>query len=262
MNELNEATEKQKPFDVKVVDKRFKESEIMPASQTDLVMTAIQKGFQPEFIEKMMALQERFEANEARRAYVSAMARFKASPLKIEKDKKVEFQAGGRTTKYSHADLATASEKINKALSNEGLSSGWKTDQQNGNITVTCTITHELGHSENTSLTAGPDTSGSKNAIQAIGSTIAYLERYTLLALTGLAAHGMDDDAQGEVEYITKDMQTEIHDLIKSTKANKAKVLEYLKAESVEKILLSEYGKAKVAFEAKGKSTREPGQEG
>lgn len=69
-----------------------------------------------------------------------------------------------------------------------------------------------------------------------------------------------------EVEYITIDMQTEINDLIKSTKADKSKVLKYLKAESVEKILLSDYGRAKVAFVAKQSvkqsSEREPGQEG
>jgi hypothetical protein len=52
-----------------------------------------------------------------------------------------------------------------------------------------------MGHSERTTLSATADTSGSKNSIQAIGSTVTYLQRYTLLAAVGLAAGG-DDDGQ------------------------------------------------------------------
>jgi hypothetical protein len=53
---------------------------------------------------------------------------------------------------------------------------------------VTCILTHEKGHSEETSLQGPPDTSGSKNSIQAVGSSVTYLCRYTLLAACGLAA--------------------------------------------------------------------------
>jgi hypothetical protein len=43
-------------------------------------------------------------------------------------------------------------------------------------------------------LTSGPDTSGSKNPIQALGSAVSYLQRYTLLSLAGLATEDQDDD--------------------------------------------------------------------
>lgn len=156
-----------------------------------LISTAIQNGAGIETLEKLMALQERHEANEARKAYHKAMAAFKANPPVIHKDATVTYN----NTSYDHATLANVTDTINKALSEHGLSAGWRTEQ-NGSITVICTITHELGHSESTSLSAPADKSGSKNAIQAIGSTITYLQRYTLLALTGLAAGGQDDDGQ------------------------------------------------------------------
>ena len=41
------------------------------------------------------------------------------------------------------------------------------------------------------------DTSGGKNNIQAMGSAVSYLERYTLLAITGLSTKEMDDDGRG-----------------------------------------------------------------
>jgi hypothetical protein len=57
-----------------------------------------------------------------------------------------------------------------------------------------------MGHSEETTLRAIPDTSGSKNSIQAIGSTVTYLQRYTLLAAVGMAAAGMDNDGRAADE--------------------------------------------------------------
>jgi hypothetical protein len=90
--------------------------------------------------------------------------------------------------------LAAVVDAVVASLSNHGLSHRWDTKQEGNLITVTCIITHKLGHSERTPLSASPDTSGSKNGIQAIGSTVTYLQRYTLMAATGLAASDQDDD--------------------------------------------------------------------
>jgi hypothetical protein len=61
-------------------------------------------------------------------------------------------------------------------------------------VKVTCKLTHKQGHSEEVTLEAPLDTSGGKNNIQAMGSSVSYLERYTLLAITGLATKEQDDD--------------------------------------------------------------------
>ena len=144
----------------------------------------------------LLDAQLKYEANEARKAYAVAMAAFKENPPKIIKDRTV----GYNKVSYSHASLANVTSCINKALSEHGLSASWVTSQVNGSVNVACKITHILGHSEETSLSAAPDTSGSKNAIQAIGSTVTYLQRYTLLALTGLATYDQDDDGKGSGE--------------------------------------------------------------
>ena len=186
--------------ELKVIDRRpsFDESPNLPvsASPNAVVIMAMQKNYTPELIEKMMALQERFEANEARKAYHGAIADFAANPPDIEKDKKVSYSTSKGTTAYSHAQLGTAAAKIQAALSPHGLHASWRTIQTDKSIKVVCRITHKLGHFEETDLSAGADDSGSKNSIQAIGSTISYLERYTLFALTGLASKDMDDDAK------------------------------------------------------------------
>jgi hypothetical protein len=225
-------------------------------SPAALMIEALAKGGNLEQLEKFMELQERYERNEARKAYHEAMAAFKADHPDIEKDKTVSFPVAGKTTSYTHASLGNVTTKINTALSAHGLSAGWKTEQEGGTIKVTCTITHRQGHSESTSLVAAPDTSGSKNSIQAVGSTISYLERYTILALTGLATHDMDDDGKlgEEPEYLNTDQQIEINDLIKEVKANETQFLAYMKSESVATIPAGQYKTALAALNAKKKA--------
>jgi len=210
-------------------------------SPAALMIMAIQNNLDLDKVEKAMALQQRYEANEARKAYHDAMAAFKANPPEIEKDQTVKYTAGNKVVEYRHASLANVTGKINAALSVHGLSAAWNVSQAEKQITVTCTVTHRLGHSESTSLHALPDDSGSKNAIQAVGSTISYLERYTLLALTGLATHEMDDDAQGEPEYINEAQITEMNNLITETKANLNLFLKHFGADSVEKFPATKY---------------------
>ena len=75
-----------------------------------------------------------------------------------------------------------------------GLSFRWRTDQRDANVFVTCIIAHKDGHYEETTLCAGPDTSGGKKSgIKAMGSTVTYLQRYTLKAAVGVAASHDDD---------------------------------------------------------------------
>jgi len=233
-----------------VVEK--KELEVVDNSPAAMIRTAVKGGANLEQLKGLLDLQERFEANEARKAYHKAMAAFKANSPKIDKDKTVAYG----NTKYNHASLANVTEKISAELSKHGLSASWST-KQNGQVLVTCKITHELGHSEETTLGAPSDTSGSKNAIQAIGSTITYLERYTLLALTGLATSDMDDDdgnAAGKpVEYIDEKEQGQILDYINELNAKLPKFLEYMKAEKVELILKSDFQKAITALESASK---------
>lgn len=218
-------------------------------SPAEMIKTAVAGGANLEHLEKLLTLQERYEANEARKAYHVAMADFKANPPKIDKDKTVKY----KDVKYNHASLANVVEKITIELSKHGLSASWRT-QQNGQIIVTCKITHILGHSEETSLSALADTTGSKNSIQAIGSTISYLERYTLLSILGLATYDLDDDAQSvNAEKITEEQMHNIRDqfIELGIEKKESAFLKYMGIEKLEDMLASDYAKAKTALDAK-----------
>lgn len=166
---------------------------VMGTNPGDLLAYAMQSGAPMETLEKFMALKERWEANEARKAYVAAMAEFKRNPPEILKDKHVEYTG----VSYDHASLGNVTAAICAGLAQHGFSHRWDVKQE-AKITVICTITHALGHAESVQMTAVADDSGKKNSIQQVASTVTYLQRYTLLAATGLAVQdGYDDDGRG-----------------------------------------------------------------
>jgi hypothetical protein len=103
----------------------------------------------------------------------------------------VRNATGHNSKKY--ADFAGIARVIDPILGQHGLSYRFRTVQTD-KIAVTC-ILFGHGHSEETTLSGPADASGSKNAIQAIGSTLTYLQRYSLVQMLGIAA-GDDDDGK------------------------------------------------------------------
>lgn len=172
------------------------------ATPAELLRMAMERGANLDMLERLMALQERHEANEARKAFTEGMTLFKAEPMEIFKRKQVEFVTrDGDTTRYKHAELSDVAEVVVPALARHGFSHRWDVRQEGGRIFVTCVVTHRMGHSESLTMDAAPDDSGKKNNIQRVASAVTYLQRYTLLGITGLATKGEDDDGAGAGEH-------------------------------------------------------------
>lgn len=164
-----------------------------------MLALAVVNGSSPEHVGQLMTLLERHEEREARKAYVLAMTEFKRNPVRIEKTRTAKIRAkdGQSTHSYKYANLADVCEQIVGNLAACGISHQWTTNQQDGLVKVTCTLTHELGHSHSTTLFSGLDETGSKNKLQALGSAVSYLQRYTLLAVCGIAVDDESDDDAG-----------------------------------------------------------------
>lgn len=161
-----------------------------------LVQSAMSMGAAPDpaTLRELMQLQREWEAGEAKRAYTEAMVALKRDlPAVLDRDKTVDFETSRGRTTYRHTTLAAAIDAVHAPLSEHGFSHSWVPNSDGKGVTVTCVLTHRDGHSEQTTLAAPPDTSGSKNPAQAIASTITLLQRYTLLALLGIATRDMTE---------------------------------------------------------------------
>lgn len=209
----------------------------------DMLARAVQSGADLDMIEKLMNLQERWEASNARKAFDAAIAGAKAKIPPIERN------ATGHNDKR-YADFSAIAKVVDPILSDFGLSYRFRTTQGD-RISVTCILSHKDGHSEETTLSGPPDASGSKNAIQAIGSTLTYLQRYSLVQMLGLAAARDDDGKAGASgPTITQEQADALRELIESTGKDRAKFLKWAKVEKIEDIRADLYDSCVAAIKA------------
>lgn len=163
-----------------------------------LVGAAMARGAEhidPATLRDLLAVQREWEAGEARKAYTRALAALKRDlPTVIAKDATVDFTGrNGQRTHYTHASLAGVMEAITEPLTRHGFSLSWEPATGERGVSVTCRLTHAEGHSETATLEAPPDTSGNKSPAQSIASTITLLQRYSALALLGIATADMKE---------------------------------------------------------------------
>ena len=221
------------------------------ATPMELLSNALSMGADITVLEKLMALQERHEATQARRAFEAAISAAKAEIPVINKNRKV----GYNKTAYDHEDLGEIARTVDPILSKHGLSYRFRTAQNGAVITVTCVIAHRDGHSEETSLNSNPDASGSKNAIQAMGSAITYLQRYLLKAALGLAA-SKDDDGKAANQGVTisDDQANTIMELLSETRTSAKSFCEHFGVDGVPLLPASKFAEAVQALNARRKA--------
>lgn len=161
-----------------------------------LVAAAMANSPTPDTIEKLLDLQRQWEADQAKRYFTAALIGLRHDlPSVIRRDKKVDFTSNRtkeRTT-YTHTSLGEVMDQITGPLATHGFSLAWKPRTERNIVYVTCILTHAAGHSEECTIDSPPDSSGRKGPAQAVASTITLLERYTALALLGIATADMDE---------------------------------------------------------------------
>ncbi len=221
---------------------------------TDMLSQALASGAGVEVIEKLMALRDRQEATMARRAFDEALAAAKAEIPVIAKNRKVDFSSQKGRTHYAYEDLGEIARTVDPILGKYGLSYRFRVKTEQGQVHVTCIVAHREGHFEETTLPAGYDQSGNKNSIQAVGSTITYLQRYTLKAALGLAASDDDDGSKAnekQIALITDEQRDRILDLIEQTDTDITQFCKVGKIDAIGEMLAADYESAVRLLEQK-----------
>jgi hypothetical protein len=208
----------------------------MPAILTPMEMLdrAISTGATPETLEKLLSLQERWEASQAKKAFHEAVAKAKAAFPTIVKHKEVKYSGNAG---FKHETLVGMAKLIDPILTEHGLSYRFRTASDETSVSVTFILSHILGHSEENTLSGPHDKSGGKNSIQAVGSSVMYLQRYTFKAGLGLAAADDDDaakvDTADAMEPITDEQATTLITEMDDAGADKQKFCEFFGIDGV-----------------------------
>jgi ERF superfamily len=184
-------------------------------------------------MERLLQMQERIVSRQAQVAYADALARLQPRLPRIGERGEIKNNAGGVQSRYAlWEDIV---EKIVPVMAEEGFSLSFRISMPDKLICVTGVLTHKMGHREETTLPLPADTSGSKNAVQAVASSVSYGKRYTASALLNLRTGELDDDAQS-MNPITDAQVTIIRGLLKEADANEAEFLKFWKLEALSEI--------------------------
>lgn len=175
-----------------------RENQAMDApNESATVLMVIQKaasdpGCDIEKLERLMAMHEKMQDRSAQAEFNKAMAEMQCDIPSI-----AERGKGHGTIKY--ATLEDINDVMKPIMQRYGFAISFKVVHAAGGVSVTGILMHRSGHREETTMLLPSDTSGSKNAVQAVGSSTSYGKRYVMCALLNITTRGEDDDGLAAV---------------------------------------------------------------
>ena len=194
------------------------ESALVAQAESATIMQVIQRAAADpqcdiEKMERLMAMHERMQAVNAQASFNAAMAEMQCELPSI-----AERGKGHGTVRY--ATLEDINDVIKPIMQKHGFAVSFKVEHAQAGISVTGILMHRQGHREQTTTLLPTDTSGSKNAVQAVGSSTSYGKRYVLCALLNISTRGEDDDgyAATPVASITEQQAKSIRSMMEKCK--------------------------------------------
>ena len=147
-------------------------TELQPVQQSEVAAiiqvierAAMNPNVDIDKMERLLQMQERVIERNAKAAFNAAFARMQPDLPAIEKN--------GKSNNGAYGLWEDIQGGIQPVLAKHGFALSFKTKVEQDAITVTAILHHEEGHDDSTDLKLPTDKSGSKNAVQAVGSQSA-----------------------------------------------------------------------------------------
>lgn len=153
------------------------------------------KGVDAGKLERLIAMQKDILRVEAERAFNLAYTAMVLTIPEIDRKGKITNKDGAIQSRYSrHEDIQRV---VKPLLQQHGFALSYRSEwPEPGRVRVVGMLTHQDGHHRESMFESIADTSGNKNAIQALGSAVSYGRRYTTIDLLNITCVGVDDDGQ------------------------------------------------------------------
>ena len=226
-----------------------------------MLQNAIEKGLNVESLEKLMALHERHEANQARKAFAEAFADFQRECPVVQHSRTASFVSKkGAKIKYSYAEIDKIAATVVPFLSKHGLSYSWDSSfSPDGKLlTAICTLRHKDGHAQMATFACPVEENDMRSGAQNAKAALTFAQRVALIQVLGLTTAESDVDgeqgaAEGTYSYIKPEQIGELERVIASAGADMTRFLAWIGAPRLDDIRAADYDKAMQALAAKAK---------
>jgi hypothetical protein len=220
-----------------------------PASVLEVIArAAADPAINVEKLERLLALQERYLADQRRTSYFAALARLQAVMPQISKAGSILDRDGKARNKF--ARLEDIDVAIRPLCAEEGFSFSFDSKACPGGAEYSCAMQHRDGHEETKTIVLPLDEGAGRNKVQSAGSSISYAKRYLLGMHLHIVTRDEDDDGNGR-ERITPEQAAELRAAIAETGGTEARFLKYCMCDCFEDIRADQLPKARALIEEK-----------
>ena len=219
-------------------------STAQPDNPMALIHMSIRDGdVDVDKLERLMEMQERWQREEARKAFFDAMNRVQADAPVVVRD------AHNPQTNSHYAKLESVSKALKPIYTAHGLSLAFGTDASpvEGCVRITCDVQHVQGHERSYFADIPLDIAGikgstNKTKVHATGSSYSYGQRYLTCLIFNITLANQDNDGNNPLDNVTEEQAIQLKEFADSLGGDiSARFLTWLKVESFYNIPASRY---------------------
>lgn len=202
-----------------------------------IIANAVEKGFDADQLGKLVDMHERIEAMNAKRAYQESMTACQQELQTIVKT------AANTHTKSSYAELGNLIHQIKPIYTRHGFSFSFSqmgiAPPKDGWMRIVCDVMHNRGHREQKWLDLPIDGAGAKggatamNAVQGVGSTFTYGQRYLTMKIFNLSLSNEDLDGNLPEPALNDEQRRMIEKLLLESEQDMVTFLKWAQVEKV-----------------------------
>lgn len=222
-------------------------------SPAQLIVETVQKTGNVTDLKELLAIQKDWEANEARKLFAKHF-----SKVQLEIEAVVKTKNNSHTNSM-YADLSDVIESSKPVYTKEGFAVIFHEGVATGpdSVRIIADVLHNAGHKETFYYDVPMDGVGIKGSanmtkIHAKASSVSYGRRYLMCMIWNIPTSDKDGNTQ-VLPKITDKQLGQLRDILAAkevTQANITKLMEYLKLESLEDLMASDFNKALMAVNA------------
>lgn len=218
---------------------------------------ALNPDIDVEKMERLLAMQERIMAQNAKTAFNEAMRVTQAEMPKIKRTK------DNAQTNSKYADLEHITDKAVPIYTKNGFSVSYGTADcpipGHARITALCAHTggFERTYQADVPLDmTGPKGNQNKTATHGFGSTMSYGRRYMICLIFNITLTNEDQDGNQPSDLISEKQAADLNAKISEVGANKEQFLKFLKVERLSDLSVKRFNAAVQALNDKARGVR------